>query len=128
MAIRGRKPVPTHLKLVRGNPGRRPLPRSEPMPGGVPVRPAWLSGRGAELWAEVLRFGFWLTRADGYKLAAWCERQADFEDPEERRKWRAADRREHRAAGSELGFDPTARARIGAPPPAAKDESARFFT
>ena len=27
MATRGRKPTPTHLKLVRGNPGKRALPK-----------------------------------------------------------------------------------------------------
>ena len=31
-AMRGRKPTPTHLKLVRGNPGKRPLNASEPKP------------------------------------------------------------------------------------------------
>lgn len=32
--MRGRKPKPTHLKLIEGNPGRRPLPKSEPKPAG----------------------------------------------------------------------------------------------
>ena len=31
---RGPKPVPNHLKLVRGNPGKRPLNKKEPKPAG----------------------------------------------------------------------------------------------
>ena len=56
-------------------------------------------------------FAFWLTQADSYKLAAWCERQSEFE--KNREHWTAADRREHRSAGSELGLDPASRTRLG---------------
>src|SRR5436190_2747711 len=94
--IRGRKPKPTQLKLVTGNPGGRPIPKGEPDPGGKPIKPKWLKGRGATLWSEVMGFAFWLTQADSYKLAAWCDRQADFEN--NREHWTAADRREHRSA------------------------------
>jgi phage terminase small subunit len=111
MAVRGAKPKPTHLKLVEGNRGNRPMPQGEPMPTGNPIMPKWLRGRGAALWAEVMSFAFWLTEADSFKLAAWCDRQGEFE--RKRKEWTAADRREHRAAGSELGFDPASRARMG---------------
>jgi phage terminase small subunit len=111
--IRGRKPIATVLKLVTGNPGRRPLPTGEPVPTGKPVKPKWLKGRGASLWNEVLAFAFWLTVADGYKLAAWCDRQAQFENHRIRARWTAADRREHRSLGSELGLDPSSRVRLG---------------
>lgn len=111
MAIRGVKPKPTQLRLVQGNAGDRPLPAGEPTPTGKPVKPKWLKGRAALLWDEVLGFAFWLTEADSYKLASWCDRQADFE--RRRKSWTAADRREHRAAGSELGFDPSSRTRLG---------------
>jgi hypothetical protein len=83
------------------------------MPEGKPVKPAWLLGRGSELFDEVLRFAFWLTVAESYKLAAWSDRQADFENPKKRKKWTAADRREHRTAGSELGLDNAARVKMG---------------
>lgn len=108
---RGRKPKPTHLKLVEGNPGHRALPEDEPTVSGGPVRPKWLKGRPSGLWDEVLAFAYWLTIADSYKLAAWCDRQADFE--KNRKAWTAADRREHRSLGSELGLDPSSRARMG---------------
>src|SRR5215472_12923251 len=109
--IRGRKPKPTQLKLVTGNPGGRPMPKCEPDPGGKPIKPRWLKGRGVTLWNEVMGFAFWLTEADSYKLAAWCDRQAEFE--KNREHWTAADRREHRSAGSELGLDPASRTRLG---------------
>jgi phage terminase small subunit len=124
MATRGARPKPTLLRVIQGNPGHRRIPLSEPMPSGKPVPPHWLDGRTAELWHEVVAFAFWLTEADSYKLASWCDRQAEFERARE--VWTAADRREHRSAGSELGFDPTSRARMGsaADPPSAPDDPA----
>ena len=41
--MRGRKPTPTTLKRLRGNPGRRPLPKDEaepPVSERVPRPPA----------------------------------------------------------------------------------------
>ena len=32
---RGRRPKPTHLKLIEGNPGKRPIDGAEPQPGIV---------------------------------------------------------------------------------------------
>jgi phage terminase small subunit len=126
MAIRGRKPTATLIKLATGNPGRRPLPKGEPQVSGKPVKPAWLEGRGSALWAEVMGFAYWLTLADGYKLAAWCDRQAEFE--KNREHWTAADRREHRSAGSELGLDPASRTRLGPPKvPSRKDSPASKY-
>ncbi len=59
MAKRGRKPTPTHLKEVQGNPGHRPLPADQPEDPhyGVIVMPqAWKRVQGekrAELAALV---------------------------------------------------------------------------
>ncbi len=128
MGVRGRKPKPTHLKLVTDNPGGRPLPENEPDPGGKPIKPKYLKGRAAVLWDEVLAIAFWLSVADSYKLAAWCDREAEFQRGD-RRNWTAADRREHRSAGSELGLDPASRARMGKPPDGGKkdDPAAKYF-
>jgi hypothetical protein len=129
MGVRGRRPTATVIRLITGNPGKRPLPVGEPMPEGKPVMPKWLKGRAAELWDEVLTFGFWLTVADSYKLAAWCDRQADFEKPAHRKEWTAADRREHRASGSEIGLDNAARSRMGAKNPDGekKDPASKYL-
>lgn len=40
MAVRGRKPTPTALKKLHGNPGKRPLPKGEPKPPAVDAVPA----------------------------------------------------------------------------------------
>lgn len=40
----GRKAIPTHLKVVRGNPGKRALNKDEPKPSaGTLVAPDWLT-------------------------------------------------------------------------------------
>ena len=42
--MRGRKPVPRHLKVLRGNPGKRRLHDAEPMPlGDLVDPPEWLT-------------------------------------------------------------------------------------
>jgi len=50
----GRKPKPTHLKLLAGHPGHRPLPKNEPQPDAAVetmAPPDWLSGEGRAVWA-----------------------------------------------------------------------------
>ena len=43
MAVRGRKPKPTAIKLLEGNPGKRPLNESEPLPPQGQIKcPSWL--------------------------------------------------------------------------------------
>ena len=37
--MRGRKPKPTHLRLLEGNAGKRPINRKEPKPSGELVEP-----------------------------------------------------------------------------------------
>lgn len=130
MLVRGgQRPTPTLIKLARGNPGKRPLPEGEPMPEDPPAMPNWLDGRGAQLWDELVRIAFWLRAPDSYKAAMWCWRQAEFEKPECRVEWTAADLREHRSLGSELGLDPSSRARIGMARNAKKATGAgQFFT
>lgn len=42
--MRGAKPKPTHLKLLAGNPGKRPLNKNEPKPlGNLQEAPDWLT-------------------------------------------------------------------------------------
>ena len=70
--------VPTALKIVRGNPGRRPLPEGEPMPPvpqRVPSPPAELSDSAKKIWRAqgrvLLKTGI-LTEIDAPMLAAVC--------------------------------------------------------
>ncbi|MFM0263114.1 phage terminase small subunit P27 family [Paraburkholderia sediminicola] len=74
--MRGRKPVPTALKLARGNPGKRPLPDSEPRPGLEVVIPDWLSPAACKHWSTVadpLRAAGLLTALDAIALGLYCE-------------------------------------------------------
>ncbi len=52
--MRGRRPKPTALKLIAGNPGKRPLNRNEPKPAhSVPTCPAHLSPTGKAEWKRL---------------------------------------------------------------------------
>ena len=78
--MRGRKPVPTVLKVLRGNPGKRRLNDREPMPGGAKPRcPSHLNGAARQEWHWLARrlheIGL-LTAIDRDMLAAYCECKA----------------------------------------------------
>ena len=74
--MRGRKPKPTRLKVLTGNPGKRPLNPDEPMPEpAIPDCPPELSPAGQREWSRLvaelapLRI---LTGLDRAALAAYC--------------------------------------------------------
>ena len=53
--MRGRPPKPTALKILQGNPGRRPLNKREPEPTlGKPEKPEGLGPYGEEIWDELI--------------------------------------------------------------------------
>lgn len=73
----GRRPQPTALKILRGNPSKTPLNEQEPVPPDGPVeRPRFLSVAAALVWAELapvaLAMGT-LTVADVAAFARLCE-------------------------------------------------------
>lgn len=50
---RGRKPQPTHLKVLAGNPGKRPLNQDEPQPDKrFPPCPERLQGKAREAYEQ----------------------------------------------------------------------------
>ena len=54
MAPRGRKPKPTHLKVVTGNPGKRQINENEPRPDlSIPTPPPHLSDEAKVEWGRV---------------------------------------------------------------------------
>jgi phage terminase small subunit len=110
MAVRGQKPKPTRLKLVTGNPGKRPINAAEPKPAGKPVKPAFVKGKAAKLWAEYSRIGFWLTEADSHALAVWCALGAEIEKDVARMN--SSRISQWRTLSSELGFLPASRSRL----------------
>ena len=72
------RPLPTHLKLLRGNPGQRALNRHEPQPAlptGPPEPPDDLTGYAREEWNRIIVEAFHLklvTALDIQPLAAYC--------------------------------------------------------
>jgi len=75
--MRGRKPTPTPLKILHGNPGKRPLPTDEPQPRqGDVTCPEHLDEEAKKEWArmsaELEPLGL-LTVVDRAALAAYCQ-------------------------------------------------------
>jgi phage terminase small subunit len=79
----GRRPQPTALKVLRGNPGKRPLNADEPTPPpGDVEKPTTLSTPAAAVWDRLAPIAIamrTLTRADVTAFAMCCELQATLE-------------------------------------------------
>jgi len=71
----GRRPKPTALKQLQGNPGKRRLNSREPKPSGIPTCPTHLDriakGEWRRISAELVTLGL-LTEVDRAALAAYC--------------------------------------------------------
>ncbi|MHB9839972.1 phage terminase small subunit P27 family [Paraburkholderia terrae] len=68
--------MPTALKLVRGNPGKRPIPAAEARPSRDVQVPDWLSPAALRHWpviAEPLHAAGLLTAIDTTALGLFCE-------------------------------------------------------
>lgn len=78
-----RPPEPTALKVLKGNPGKRPLNKAEPQPSRSALRaPAWLpAGKARQFWREIAplvdRLGV-MTEADEQALAMLCDALATY--------------------------------------------------
>ena len=77
--MRGRKPKPTLIRQLEGNPGKRPLNDREPIPpSGVPECPDILDDDGRAEWfrtAAVLSEMGLLSKADRSALVAQAQRK-----------------------------------------------------
>lgn len=83
----GPPPKPTALKLIEGNPGRRPLNKNEPKPPiARPAAPAFLTGHAAGEWARIVDrladVGL-MTDIDVATLAAYCQAYGRWVQAEE---------------------------------------------
>lgn len=71
----GRKPKPTALKVLQGNPGKRKLNKREPQPSGVATCPSHLDAGAKAEWKRVAKelksIGL-LTSVDRAAMAAYC--------------------------------------------------------
>jgi P27 family predicted phage terminase small subunit len=72
--MRGRKPLPTALKIVTGNPGKRRLNTREPIPEGkLTDAPDWMSDTQKESWKYAIEHApaGVLKKIDCSALAVW---------------------------------------------------------
>lgn len=82
----GPPPEPTQLKILKGNPGKRPLNTAEPQPRREPPTcPLWLLPEAKREWRRIVpelsRLGL-LTVVDRAALAAYCQSWARYVDAE----------------------------------------------
>jgi len=80
--MRGRKPKPTAIKILEGNPGKRPLNLNEPKPLQIaPECPDWLLDEAKKEWnrlaPELERLGL-LTIVDEMAFAGLCQNYAIY--------------------------------------------------
>ena len=87
MAARGRKPKPTALKELEGNPGKRPLNKKEPKPKKkAPRCPSWLEKDAKKEWKRMSKklesLGI-LTEVDLAAFSGYCQAYARWKEAEE---------------------------------------------
>ena len=84
----GRKPKPTDIKILEGNPGKRKLNENEPKPlTKAPPCPNWLEPEAKKEWrrlAKALEAMGVLTEADMAAFAGYCQSYARWKEAEER--------------------------------------------
>lgn len=147
----GRRPKPTQLKRLQGNPGRRPLNENEPEPDAVvPTRPGWLLPEAKREWSRVVpqlqRLGL-LTIVDRAALASYCqwwarwvqaekvlqEKGLIFETPngyvQQRPEVAIAQKASDRCRQfcTEFGLTPSSRSRLSVAPPMPVDPFEEFL-
>jgi len=87
VAERGRKPKPTAIKVLEGNPGKRTLNEHEPKPEKkAPRCPSWLDQEAKKEWRRMAKqledLGI-LTEVDMAAFAGYCQAYARWKEAEE---------------------------------------------
>jgi len=84
----GRKKIPTALNVIRGNPGKRALPKDEPIiKAEKPRAPVTLSPVAKKHWGVIVKQLYdskIMTRIDSDALAIYCEAYAVWVDATEK--------------------------------------------
>jgi len=86
LSITGPRPKPTSIKILEGNPGKRPLNLNEPKPTQIaPECPKWLKPLAKKEWKrispELERLGL-LTRIDRAIFIGYCQNYAIYVETE----------------------------------------------
>ncbi|MBR8311526.1 P27 family phage terminase small subunit [Burkholderia cenocepacia] len=127
-----KKPIPTQLKLLAGNPGKRPLNTNEPQPEtGIGPCPEWFLPEAEQEWNRIVpeleRLGM-LTKIDIAILEAHCVCYAEMVVTAKSHKpVKAALIGQLRILAAELGLSPSSRSRISVPNPNNDDPTEEFF-
>lgn len=87
VAQKGRKPKPTAIKQLEGNPGKRQLNTAEPKPiQKAPTCPKWLDDEAKKEWKRLAKkmeqLGI-LTEVDMAAFAGYCQSYARWKEAEE---------------------------------------------
>ena len=85
--MRGRKPIPTKLKVIRGNPGKRRVGEEPSFKTEPPPPPELLTGEAAAEWdriTEQLSHSGLLRTVDRAALSAYCKAWARWVDAEQK--------------------------------------------
>lgn len=84
MGSRGPAPKPTDIRILEGNPARRPLPAKEPQyPAGLPMKPKRMSPGARKIWDQLVdeMAGAYILRSvDQRALWHLCEDEALIEE------------------------------------------------
>ena len=134
--MRGRKPKPTAIRRLNGNPGKRGYNSAEPVPPeGVPDCPPHLSATAQEEWQRIAQALYdmgVLTMVDRAALAAYCQAYGRWVEAEEKLKetpvmlktpsgyvqqspWLSVSNKQMELMGrymAELGITPASRSRV----------------
>jgi phage terminase small subunit len=121
----GRRPTPTNVLKMRGNPGKRPLNDAEPKPPDGPVvKPGHLSAAAGMAWDELAPIAeamSTLTSADVAAFGTMCELEASRRAESAKKDLAPADfsaQKEVQIAAAlrayyeKFGLEPSGRARI----------------
>jgi len=128
------RPTPTNLKILRGNPGKRPINQLEPKATGTPTCPRFLKGEARTEWRrqikELSAMGV-LASCDRTKLAGFCISWQKLVEAYERNDDITIDKmlKQVRAFGGDFGMDPSSRSRIHVLPKPDEnvDNAQKFF-
>lgn len=128
----GRPPKPTVLKMLAGNPGKRPINAAEPDSGVIDTdAPPGLSDAAKAHWerlAPMLAKSGVLKQSDRDLLFCYCESYATWLEGVREGKLNVSLLSQLRQMLGEMGMTPAARTRIIVDKPKEKEDGkARFF-
>ncbi len=123
---------PTRLKVLAGNPGKRPLNECEPEPSSAGLAcPAWLGEEARAVWRrtvpEMKRLGVF-TNADESVIASFCHIYGRFITEVKAGEQPAVTTLTHlRQYAAELGLTPSSRSKIVVPKKGHDTKAQKYF-